>query len=73
MGDPNNIELEMTPLEREVYNLKLKIAEKRQNAFDTSLVEVAMEKTEPISPLKIKIRRTLKGHLTKVCIVYIYN
>jgi len=64
MGDPGvNLE-DMSPLDREAYDLKVQLQEKRQAVCDTSLFNEAQGAT-PIS-VKIRRRRDLKGHLTKV-------
>ena len=65
MGEPEvNLE-DLTPEQREVYNLKVQLDVKRQEVCDTSLFSEA-QNTEQVN-VKIRRRRDLKGHLTKVC------
>ena len=61
-------EVENDPeLEREAAELKQQIAEARQKVYDADIVEA----TAAIESLKlaIKVKKTLRGHLTKVRIL----
>ena len=65
MEDPGQVNLEdLSPEEREAFELKIQLQEKRQAVCDTSLFEQA-QNAESVQ-LKLKRRRDLKGHLTKV-------
>ncbi|KAL5264702.1 hypothetical protein ACHWQZ_G005695 [Mnemiopsis leidyi] len=64
MEDPGFNLADLTPEEREVYELKMQLQEKRQNVCDTSLFNEA-QTAQPVA-VKIRRRRDLKGHLTKV-------
>ena len=65
MEDPGFNLADLTPEEREVYDLKMQLQEKRQDVCDTSLFNEA-QTAQPVT-VKIRRRRDLKGHLTKVC------
>lgn len=67
MGDQEVNLADLTPEEREVYELKVQLDQKRQDVCNTSLFNEA-QSSEPIS-VKIRRRRDLKGHLTKVGII----
>jgi hypothetical protein len=64
MEDPGVNLADLTPEEREAYELKLQLQELREAKCDSSLFEKA-EDAQPVT-VKIRRRRDLKGHLTKV-------
>lgn len=55
---------DLSPEEREVYDLKLTLQDKRQAVCDANLFNETQE-VEQV-PVKIRRRKDLKGHLTKV-------
>ena len=69
MEDPGVNLADLTPEEREAYELKLQLQEKRQEVRDTSLFDEA-QTAEHVN-VKIRRRRDLKGHLTKVWVKYL--
>jgi len=66
-GQPQQINLEdLTPEEREVYELKQQLQNLREDVCDASLFDEADKAQTPLVNVKIRRRRDLKGHLTKV-------
>ena len=71
MEDPGVNLADLTPEEREAYELKVQLQVKREDVCDTSLFNEA-QSAQPVS-VKIRRRRDLKGHLTKVHFVQPLN
>ena len=66
-GEGPQVNLEdLSPEEREAYDLKLQLQGKREKVCDASLFEEAEKAQTPQVSVKIRRRRDLKGHLTKV-------
>ena len=57
---------ELEQLRQEAEHLKNSIREGRKAACDTSLAQ-ATGSMEPIGRIQMRTRRTLRGHLSKVC------
>ena len=67
---PQQINLEdLNPEQREAYELKQQLQGMREGVCDASLFEEAEKAQTPSVNVKIRRRRDLKGHLTKVPLI----
>ncbi|KAH0246166.1 guanine nucleotide-binding protein-like protein subunit beta 1, partial [Aureobasidium melanogenum] len=65
-GSAESIQQKISIARRDAEALKDRIKKKKDELADTTLRDVARQRTEALPRLQMKTKRTLKGHLAKI-------